>query len=1079
MSGDDAGVSVSVRVLGEIAIDVDGKVVALPTSLRAVAMLGWLAIHPGPRPRSEIASSLWPDVPDSSARNSVRSALWSLRQVFGKHADAVLDTSRNRIGLHNVSVDFRHFAELVSADRLDDALALGAGELLAGLDDEWVLMARDAHRDRLIALLAASSNTAAADGDSVLAIARARAAAELNPLSESCARLLMCRYEEVGDRSVALGVYTRIVDRLRRELKIAPSEDTWRLAETIRTRQHDQRRTPVPANAGHAGHRRRRGRLIGRDRELAMLERAWRTAQSGTGGVAIVHGEAGIGKTRLVAELAEIARASGGLTATGTTSSINGAPYWPWAELGGALLRGLGTVPDGQPFASALAPLLPTHIQPGAPGPPDFEQARLTEGLLDLLEFAASQTPLLLVLEDMHACDEPSVTVLARAVRRVHSLPVLLVWTRRHHPVPTMLAEAEHMARHCGALLAQIGLERLADEAISAIAHDVVHLDEAAVGAVVAAADGNALLAVEAARTLARGDVSLPEGLRSTVRAASAHLPAQSAALCATVAVAGRATGIDDVRRRHQQCDDAEFDAAFEGAHDAGLLTFADGMLDFRHALLREAYYADLPQLQRTRLHAAAARDLDQNGEPELAGEAARHLLAAGDHDAAAELLVRAAHHAVSLGALTRAEDLLTEALELTPSDIAITLELAEVAAHRGLAAESQERFERALEDLNEADDPVAVAAAHIRWAEWNLGPLCRPQVAKQSVGAALEALDTAGVFAIRLRLEAQAFMALCEAMAGDPDVCEQLLDTIDAQCCRLPAEPIRDIRRHVARSLAHMRQGRFGDVADSGREAAAIARSIGRLDLMYGSLVNAAAGLAATGSYQPALELLDEIGSMPSVGTLPLATEAEVQMSRAWLMSRLDRHAEAVRVARSAERLAERIGAPELTARVDAESGRVLLHAGFSAGAAALLAKALDVPEAAIGRPMARLELAEALTRLGRLDEAKAEVAATALEPVGRSDWPDVLVARMSSVRALIAAADGDSKAAEHHLQRAAACWRRRIDAADAGERYAAVLADLGRPVIGLISPVDELDTVLANLAQLDTARGDHADLR
>jgi hypothetical protein len=247
----------------------------------------------------------------------------------------------------------------------------------------------------------------------------------------------------------------------------------------------------------------------------------------------------------------------------------------------------------------------------------------------------------------------------------------------------------------------------------------------------------------------------------------------------------------------------------------------------------------------------------------------------------------------------------------------------------------------------------------------------------------------------------------------------------------------------------------------------------------MYGSLVNAAAGLAATGAYVEALQLLDEIGSMPSIGTLPLANEAEVQMSRAWLMSRLDRHAQATRVARSAQRLAERIGTPDLIANAHAESGRVLLRAGAHAEAAALLALALDVTGAAIGRPMARLQRAEALARSGCLDDARAELAATVLEPVGRSDWPDVLVARMSFVRALLCAEEGDEAGAGRHLEHAAACWRRRIEARDAGERYTAVLADLGRPVIGLISPSDELQTVLTELAHLHTTQESHADIR
>jgi tetratricopeptide (TPR) repeat protein len=559
---------------------------------------------------------------------------------------------------------------------------------------------------------------------------------------------------------------------------------------------------------------------------------------------------------------------------------------------------------------------------------------------LDLLACGAAQAPVLVVLEDMHGCDEASAVVLARACRRVQTLPVLLVWTRRNRPVPAALADAEQQARHCSAVLADVDLKPLTRPEIAEIARNAGVVDDDAIGTVVASADGNALLAVETARTIARGDAAIAEGLRATVRAARRHLSAPSRALCEVMAVAGRALRIEDARRRAGPADDAEFEA---GA-DAGLLQIVDGAIDFRHALLRDAYYADLPELQRIRLHAAAARDLDENGEPELAGEAARHLLAAGDRDAAARLLVRAANHAMSLGALSRAEELLTEASGLQPSNTEIVLDLAGVAAHRGMADAAQARFDRAVNALAAADDMLGVATAHIRWAEWNTGPLCRPLVARRSVSTALEVLDTAGVSALRLRLQAQAFLALCEAIAGDPAACEHLLDSIDAQCRRLPTDPIRDIRRHIARTLAHIRQGHFEEVGDAGRAAAAIARSIGRLDLMYGSLLNAAAGLASTGAYHEALQLLDEIGTMPSGGALPLAIEADAQLSRAWLMSRLGRHAEAIRVAKSTQRLAERIGGPELAATPAAETGRVLLRAGYYEEAAEFLARAGSV---------------------------------------------------------------------------------------------------------------------------------------
>ena len=295
--------AVWVRVLGDVAIELNGSAMPLPKSLGAVALLGWLAIHPGTRLRAEIASSLWPDVADASARGSVRSALWSLRQALNAQADFVLDTSRHRIGLRNVSVDYRCFEELVAAGQIDDALALTSGELLTGLNHEWAMLARETHRDRLIALLAASSDAAAADGDHVVATARARAAMDLNPLSESAARLLMHRYVDAGDRSVALDVYRRIVARLRRELKIAPSQETCRLAQSIRM----QNPGPPHKAAIVQNLPMQLTSFVGREAEISEVRQLLADHRLVT-----LTGAGGVGKTRLAVQIAtQIVAASG------------------------------------------------------------------------------------------------------------------------------------------------------------------------------------------------------------------------------------------------------------------------------------------------------------------------------------------------------------------------------------------------------------------------------------------------------------------------------------------------------------------------------------------------------------------------------------------------------------------------------------------------------------------------------------------------------------------------------------------------------------------------------------------------
>ena len=123
------------RVLGDLEAEVDGKVIAPSESRRAWALLGWMALNPGRHPRSVVAATLWPDVLDSSALQSLRSALWSLRRALGPAAAAVV-TDRERLGLDagTTTVDLLEFEALVAVGELERAQALWRGPLLAGFE---------------------------------------------------------------------------------------------------------------------------------------------------------------------------------------------------------------------------------------------------------------------------------------------------------------------------------------------------------------------------------------------------------------------------------------------------------------------------------------------------------------------------------------------------------------------------------------------------------------------------------------------------------------------------------------------------------------------------------------------------------------------------------------------------------------------------------------------------------------------------------------------------------------------------------------------------------------------------------
>src|SRR3954454_10437465 len=191
-----------VRVLGPLALEADGGPLEPPASLRARLLLAWLALHPGRHGRGELAARLRPDVLDESARQSLRQALWALRGSIGE--DAIVAT-RNTVGLADEgAVDAREFDDHFMATRYDGALALVRGDLLAGLDEDWVLSERDAFNARLGALLQAGACARADQGDLTGAVGLARRWTRLDPLSEDAARDLMGLLAEAGDRAAAL-----------------------------------------------------------------------------------------------------------------------------------------------------------------------------------------------------------------------------------------------------------------------------------------------------------------------------------------------------------------------------------------------------------------------------------------------------------------------------------------------------------------------------------------------------------------------------------------------------------------------------------------------------------------------------------------------------------------------------------------------------------------------------------------------------------------------------------------------------------------------------------------------------------
>ncbi|MGE3138758.1 MAG: AAA family ATPase [Thermoleophilia bacterium] len=1048
------------RLFGGLSLWIDGRPVPPPPGLRPRAVLAHLLLHPAPWPRARLAGLFWPDVLDTSARASLRSALWAVRETLESAGGAAyLDAGRTHVGLAADlprDVDAERFAGLVARrddpEALEEAVGLAsAGPLLADLADEWALEAQDAHRAELVGALRRLAALAEAGGDLPGAVRWTRAAIAEERFDEAAHRDLMRLLDACGERAQAVAGYERFRALLASELGMVPSPATRELARSLRAGAAAP--APAPAPAARAA---RPTPLVGRDRELAALVEAWDTAASGAGGIVVVTGPAGIGKTRLVAALAGGAAAAGATVVRGATLGLEGAPpLAPWAEAVAGLVAA-APPPDDATWAGGLARLCPAALPAEAARPPaaspETERILVFEAAAEEVAWAARAAPVLLVLEDLHAADPATCAALAHLAGRLDGVRALVVVTRRPADGPGALGAALDAARARGRVDETV-LGPLGDDAVARIvAQAAPGIGERAAASVGRAADGNPLLALEAARAAAAGR-DPAEGLRAAVRGPLAGLPEVARPLVDAAAAAGRPLATAEAATL---LPGGAAEAAAEAARAGLLERDGAGRLAFSHDLVRAAVYAEIGEARRARAHRALAAAL-AGGGVRRAGEVARHHLLGGDPRAATAYLAEAARDARALGALDEAASYLEEAARIAGDDGAtraeLLLALAEVHAWRADRGAMDEAFGRAEDLLREAGDARGLALAHASRGRWLHTTLCHPAEALAASRRALALIDSGALPVPEARLLALAGAAWSEAVAGDPAEAARLADAARAAPGAEGDAGLEADLEH-ARGTALLRAGDPVAAGAACERAAGLARAAGRPDMAALCLLTAATAAACAGDVPHVVEIADRLGgwAWPGVGL-----EGQIRAARAHALARLGRHEEAAADARAAAEAAARRGGPADRALAGFDLGLVLLEGGDPAGAAAALQGALADP-VGIPRALARLRLAEALARAGDGAAARAELDRVPFEPVGPADMPEALVPRIAHVRGLVAVALGDPDEATRRLDEAAAAWGRMAAQPRGGEGYAAVLVDLGRPpVAGLVDPARE----------------------
>jgi DNA-binding SARP family transcriptional activator/Tfp pilus assembly protein PilF len=604
---------------------------------------------------------------------------------------------------------------------LEEAARLHRGDFLAGFGlrdstsfDDWQYFQAERLRRELAATLERLATAQIGQHRWDDAVDAARRFLALDPLHEPAHRQLMRIYAWSGRRGAALRQFQACQKVLEEELGVEPLEETVAVHEAIQANRlppppevtpapkvasAPEVAAPTPAQpatrpAGFGGPIREGSPpagsgapvvhsppappatgppavpLVGRERELAALLDAY-AGVTGDGRLVVIEGEAGIGKTRLAAELAGHARSLGASVLGGRCYEEETAvAYGPFIEaLRGALARA-GSF-EGVPrhwLAEArrlLPELVEAHPDLPEPGPLDGPAAgrQFLEGVSQLLLAACAgpggspggSPPGLLVLDDLHWADEASLEVLAYLIHRLEGRPLLVVacWRSEQVPADARLRRLAAEARRTGHAQA-LELRRLDAAEVAELVSAVAPARAGAAGLLHERTEGLPFLVLE--YLAAVGDdgelpALLPGGARDLLAARIRGVGDAARQLLATAAVLGRSCAVDTARAASGRSDEEAVTALEELAARGLIHEVAGDGYDFGHGLVRELVYSQTSLARRRLLHrrvgealAAGARGRRPQEPP--AASIARHLELGGATAAAADWHRRAGDQA-------------------------------------------------------------------------------------------------------------------------------------------------------------------------------------------------------------------------------------------------------------------------------------------------------------------------------------------------------------------------------------------------------------------------------------------------
>jgi len=654
------------------------------------ALLIRLAVEAGRKfTRDYLVDLLWSDAPPQRASHSLAQAISVLKAKVGREhvfvqkatvalADGVVDADVRRLDGRNVDI---------RGPFLDGFEVPGAASF-EQWKDEWRARLMAQLRDCLVKQMDAGRRI----GDFVTVERHALVLHDLDPLSEDAVRGLMEARAWVGDRTNALKAFGRFEARLDEELGAKPSPDLVRIANLLREgKRSPQRREGAEAAPARREQRFEAETLVGREREFSALYDAWLQVRQRTPRIVVVTGDPGIGKTTLTNAFLSTCQMEGAVVARAQAyEAERELPFAVLAELVKqlSLQRAIGGAdPDALAELSRVSPEV-FQVFPGVPKPPQWSAEvmplRLADSFLKATEAAAEETPIVLVVDDIHASDNASAAILHMVARKLPRTRLLLILTGRPSELRMAAAPAALVTDSTVEALRPLELEPLRPQAAAQLVAAVATAGDASrrdppTQRILRASRGNPLAIelltrewasqepssllrdLEAMDTQPVASLGIPRAIGAVFERQVRRLDAACRAALNLAAVLGRRLS-DLLLYDAVNLNPGQTTEALARLTEEGLLREVRGELEFRNELIRAQAYYSIAATLRQQLHSRVADLLAARTTTEDQGaalEIAWQYLRGGDPVRALPLALGGAEAALREGAPAEAERIL------------------------------------------------------------------------------------------------------------------------------------------------------------------------------------------------------------------------------------------------------------------------------------------------------------------------------------------------------------------------------------------------------------------------------------